>query len=170
MSAPRKSATAALRPAAAQDAPMRPFSRSLPMQLMRAREAVMQRFRPHLQAHGLSDQQWRILRALAEAGALEVHELAARCAIHPPSLSRILPRMEAAGLVERRPNAADQRRVIVSLAAEGRALFDAMALESEQIYAALARDIGAAELSQVYNALDHLIGALAASAGKHEPD
>ena len=43
---------------------MRPFERSMPMQLMLAREAVMQRFRPHLNAQGLTDQQWRIIRAL----------------------------------------------------------------------------------------------------------
>ncbi|MGH7006661.1 MAG: hypothetical protein ACREIP_22160, partial [Alphaproteobacteria bacterium] len=41
------------------DFPMRAFSRSLPMQLLRAREAVMQRFRPMLHQHGVTEQQWR---------------------------------------------------------------------------------------------------------------
>ena len=45
----------------------RPFARSLPMQLMRARELVMRHFRPHLHDHDLTDQQWRIIRALTEA-------------------------------------------------------------------------------------------------------
>src|SRR6266849_5130597 len=45
--------------------PMREFSRSLPMSLLRAREAVMRHFRPSLRDHGLTEQQWRILRALA---------------------------------------------------------------------------------------------------------
>jgi DNA-binding MarR family transcriptional regulator len=45
--------------------PMREFSRSLPMSLLRAREAVMRQFRPSLREHGLTEQQWRILRALA---------------------------------------------------------------------------------------------------------
>ena len=45
--------------------PMRDFSRSLPMSLLRAREAVMRHFRPSLRDHGLTEQQWRILRALA---------------------------------------------------------------------------------------------------------
>ena len=40
-------------------------SRSLPMQLMRAREAVMKRFRPHLTERGLTDQQWRVIRPLS---------------------------------------------------------------------------------------------------------
>ena len=54
---------------------MRPFERSLPMQLMRAREIVMARFRPHLNAHGVTDQQWRIIRALNETDGLEIADL-----------------------------------------------------------------------------------------------
>ncbi len=74
---------------------MRPFQRSLPMQLMLAREVVMQRFRPHLTAHGLTDQQWRIVRALNEVEALEIAELSRACCLHAASLSRILPKLEA---------------------------------------------------------------------------
>ncbi len=44
---------------------IRPFAHSLPMRLLRVREALMQNFRPHLLAHGMSEQQWRIVRALA---------------------------------------------------------------------------------------------------------
>ena len=77
--------------------PIRPFERSLPMQLMRAREAVMARFRPHLKARDLSDQQWRIIRALSETDALAIAELSARCCIHPASLSRMLPALEQDG-------------------------------------------------------------------------
>ncbi|MDU2926702.1 MAG: homoprotocatechuate degradation operon regulator HpaR, partial [Bradyrhizobium sp.] len=52
--------------------PMRDFSQSLPMALLRAREAVMRQFRPILRQHGLTEQQWRILRALAAVDAIEV--------------------------------------------------------------------------------------------------
>ena len=54
--------------------PMRDFSQSLPMALLRAREAVMRQFRPILRQHGLTEQQWRILRALAAVDAIEVTE------------------------------------------------------------------------------------------------
>ncbi len=54
--------------ARARRAPMREFSRSLPMSLLRAREAVMRQFRPSLRNHGLTEQQWRILRALDGGG------------------------------------------------------------------------------------------------------
>ena len=54
----------------ARHAPMREFSRSLPMSLLRAREAVMRQFRPSLRNHGLTEQQWRILRALTAVDAI----------------------------------------------------------------------------------------------------
>lgn len=137
---------------------MRPFERSLPMQLMLAREAVMQRFRPHLNAHGLTDQQWRIIRALNEVDELEIVELGRACCLHAASLSRILPKLETDGLLSRRNNKSDQRRVIVSLTAKGRRLFESVAPQSEAIYAALAREIGPQKLEQIYALLDDVIG------------
>eukprot|EP01035_Chromulina_nebulosa_P063097 gene63098-biopygen46023 len=59
---------------AAASLPMRDFSRSLPMALLRARESVMRHFRPSLRAFGLTEQQWRILRALSSHGEIEVTE------------------------------------------------------------------------------------------------
>jgi homoprotocatechuate degradation regulator HpaR len=144
----------------ANGAAMRPFSRSLPMQLMRAREAVMRRFRPHLAARGFSDQQWRIIRALADAGRLETGALAAACQIHPASLSRMLPKLARAGLIARRNQRHDQRRVVVSITPRGRALFRSVAPESEQIYAAMEREIGAGRLRALYRLLDRVIATL----------
>src|SRR5437879_13282948 len=72
----------------ARRAPMREFSRSLPMSLLRAREAVMRQFRPSLRNHGLTDQQWRILRALTAGGTIEVTELARVACLLAPGLSR----------------------------------------------------------------------------------
>jgi len=140
--------------------PIRPFERSLPMQLMRAREAVMARFRPHLKARDLSDQQWRIIRALSETNSLEIVELSACCCIHPASLSRMLPALEQEGLIKRQAHVRDQRRSVISLTVHGRRLFREMGPESEAIYAALARDIGTARLSQLYAMLDALIATL----------
>src|SRR6478735_4315500 len=99
---------------AARQVPMRDFSRSLPMSLLRAREAVMRQFRPSLREHGLTEQQWRILRALASVEAVEVTELARTAFLLGPSLSRILRDLEARHLIERRTAKADQRRSMVS--------------------------------------------------------
>jgi homoprotocatechuate degradation regulator HpaR len=139
---------------------MRPFQRSLPMQLMLAREAVMQRFRPHLNAQGLTDQQWRIVRALNEGEGMDIAALGRACCLHTASLSRILPNLEAEGLVSRKANTQDQRRVSVSLTARGRKLFEAVAPQSEAIYAQLAQEIGAQRMEQIYRLLDDVIGIL----------
>src|SRR5579862_3252337 len=82
--------------------PMREFSRSLPMSLLRAREAVMRQFRPSLRQHGLTEQQWRILRALSAVDAIEVTELARTAFLLGPSLSRILRDLDARGLIDRK--------------------------------------------------------------------
>ncbi|HWV54731.1 homoprotocatechuate degradation operon regulator HpaR [Pseudorhodoplanes sp.] len=139
---------------------MRPFQRSLPMQLMLAREAVMQRFRPHLNANGLTDQQWRIIRALNEVDALDMAALGRACCLHTASLSRSLPNLEADGLISRKANKQDQRRVSLSLTAKGRRLFETVAPKSEEIYAQLAQEIGLERLEQVYDLLDEVIGIL----------
>ena len=114
---------------------MRDFSRSLPMSLLRAREAVMRQFRPSLRNHGLTEQQWRILRALTAVDAIEVTELARVAFLLGPSLSRILRDLEARDLIERRTAKADLRRGVVSISAKGLKLIEAVAPTSEAIYA-----------------------------------
>jgi homoprotocatechuate degradation regulator HpaR len=145
---------------------MRPFARSLPMQLLRAREALMQEFRPHLRKHGLSEQQWRVLRALAEAGSMDINALGEMCQIHPASLSRMLPNLEDEGRIERRPSREDQRYVIVSITAKGRTLFQRVAKESEQIYASIEQRIGSRELKSLYDLLDKAIRVTEASVAR----
>src|SRR3954464_5528671 len=95
--------------------PRRESQRSLPMSLLRAREAVMRQFRPSLRKHGLTEQQWRILRALAAVETIEVTELARVAFLLGPSLSRILRDLEARGLIARKLVARDQRRSMLSI-------------------------------------------------------
>jgi homoprotocatechuate degradation regulator HpaR len=136
---------------------IRSFGRSLPMLLMRAREAVMQRFRPHLRNHDVTEQQWRILRVLAEHKTADMLDLSVRCSIQPPSLSRTIPLLEERGFVLRTSDSGDQRRTLVSLTAQGRSLFRIMSAESAQIYANLESDIGSKRLAELYRVLDELI-------------
>ena len=135
---------------------MRDFSRSLPMSLLRAREAVMRQFRPSLRHHGLTEQQWRILRALAAVETIEVTELARMAFLLGPSLSRILRDLEARQLIERRVGEADLRRAVVSISAKGLKLIEAVAPSSEAIYAAITRRYGARKLSELQDMLGML--------------
>lgn len=136
--------------------PMREFSRSLPMSLLRAREAVMRHFRPSLRDHGLTEQQWRILRALTSTGAIEVTELARVAFLLGPSLSRILRDLEARHLIDRKMVKADQRRVVVSISARGLRLIEAVAPSSEAIYAAITKHYGARNLAKLQEMLQTL--------------
>jgi len=141
------------------------------MLLMRARESVMQRFRPHLRKHDVTEQQWRILRVLAEQKTADMLDLSVRCCIQPPSLSRTIPLLEERGFVLRSSHSGDQRRTIVSLSAQGRALFRTMSAESAEIYANLESDIGAKRLAELYRVLDDLIAvAEAESPGGDDQD
>jgi homoprotocatechuate degradation regulator HpaR len=130
---------------------------ALPMQLLRARDAVIQRFRPHLRAQGLTDQQGRILRVLAETGQLEMSELAVRTSIHPASLSRIVPRLHAKGIVRRWKVDADARRVLVAITKRGRAAVGPVMRASKRIYAELAAELGPSRLRDLHRSLDMLI-------------
>jgi homoprotocatechuate degradation regulator HpaR len=140
----------------ARRVPMREFSRSLPMSLLRAREAAMRHFRPSLRDHGLTEQQWRILRALTSIDAIEVTELARVAFLLGPSLSRILHDLEAHHLIERKVVKADQRRVVVSISARGLRLIEAVAPSSEAIYAAITKHYGARNLAKLQEMLQTL--------------
>jgi homoprotocatechuate degradation regulator HpaR len=151
--------------------PMREFSRSLPMSLLRAREAVMRQFRPSLRDHGLTEQQWRILRALASVETIEVTELAHVAFLLGPSLSRMLRDLEARDLIERRIAKSDLRRGVVSISAKGLKLIEAVAPTSEAIYAAITRRYGARRLAELQDMLHALEGSLAgAGLGAAEDD
>lgn len=139
-----------------------PFGRSLAMLLLRSREAVMQRWRPFLHQRGLTDQQWRVLRALRDVDSLDIVELGRRCCIHPASLSRMLPNLAAQRMISRRPDAADHRRVIVSLSAHGRKITDRIVAEGAGVYAELTRDVGREQLERSYRVLEQLIARLEA--------
>jgi len=153
---------------AARQVPMRDFSRSLPMSLLRAREAVMRQFRPSLREHGLTEQQWRILRALAAIEAVEVTELARTAFLLGPSLSRILRDLEARKLIERKTAKTDQRRSMVSISKEGVKLMASVAPNSEAIYAEITRRFGARKLAELQDMLGALEQSLAELGGAEE--
>lgn len=136
--------------------PLRQFSRSLPMSLLRSREAVMRHFRPALRRHGLTEQQWRILRALTSVEEIEVTGLARMAYLLGPSLSRMLRDLEARGLISRRAVATDLRRGTVSITPKGVELIAAVAPLSEAIYAQMTETYGAANLARLQEMLAEL--------------
>jgi homoprotocatechuate degradation regulator HpaR len=141
--------------------------RNLPLLLLHARESVIGHFRPILNAHGLTEQQWRIVRALLEVGPLEPREIVALCRISSPSLAGVLARMDDLGLVKRERLSEDARRLRVSLTAKSRALAAKMAPEIEAVYRGIEARIGPEFTERFYATLDELITVLGTSP---EPD
>ncbi|WP_321490098.1 homoprotocatechuate degradation operon regulator HpaR [uncultured Hyphomonas sp.] len=136
---------------------MRPFSQSLPMMLLLARETVMSRFRRLLHESGLNEQQWRVLRALIEVEYLDITELSNRVHVLKPSLTRMLNTLESSGLILRRRSSTDQRYSYISITPAGQRKFKAVAPFSEAEYARISREFGADKLRALYELLDELI-------------
>jgi homoprotocatechuate degradation regulator HpaR len=139
---------------------LRALNRSLPMELLKAREAAMSRFRPMLREFGLTEQQWRVIRVLAEFGRLDASELARRSMLLAPSLTRILQFLEGEGLVRRLADRDDQRRAFLELSAKGERLFALVAPASESIYGELEGVFGASRMDALYALLADFYGML----------
>jgi homoprotocatechuate degradation regulator HpaR len=135
---------------------LRDFSRSLPMSLLRAREVVMQRFRSSLRMFKLTEQQWRVLRALTSVHEIEVTHLAHSTYLLTASLSRILKDLEQRGLIERRVDGQDNRRSLISISPAGIALIEAVAPYSETIYSEITAAVGQERLQQLQQLLKEL--------------
>ena len=135
---------------------MRGVAKSLPLALMRAREATMQCFRPHLRTLKVTEQQWRVLRVVYSEGKLDVTTLARRAVLLAPSLTRILRDLESQQLIARRQGAGDRRRQEVTLTARGRRLLARGAYGSEAAYRRIASRFGARRLRTLFGLLTEL--------------
>jgi homoprotocatechuate degradation regulator HpaR len=136
--------------------------RNLPLLLLQARERVISHFRPILNANGVTEQQWRIVRVLYEMPSLEPREIVELCRISSPSMAGVLARMEELGLVARRRLPHDQRRVRVSLTARARAMAARMAPQIDATYRRIERKIGAEFSARFQQELDQLLATLEA--------
>ena len=131
--------------------------RNLPRLLLQARESVMAHTRPGLREHGLSDQQWRVLRVLGEHGVVETGRVAREAFILGPSLTGVLNRMERDGLIRRERDAADQRRTVVAPTAKGKKAVQKLSHSIEAHYAFMETSLGKDKLTQLYSLLDAVI-------------
>lgn len=76
-----------------------------------------------LRPAGVPIEQLRILEVLQDGSGRSMGDLAAKALIEPTTLTKVVDRMISDGLVFRSPDAEDRRRVLVSVAPAGRALF-----------------------------------------------
>ena len=131
---------------------------SLTLTLLQAREAAMAFFRPLLNEHQLTEQQWRVIRILRQQGELESHQLAHLACILKPSMTGVLARLERDGLVRRRKSSEDQRRVFVNLTEQGQQCFVEMSAGMESNYLKIQEQFGEESLEQLMELLQKLKG------------
>lgn len=117
------------------------------MSLLRSREAVMRCFRPSLRQFGITEQQWRVLRALSSVASLEVADLARSTFLLGPSLSRILADLDARGLVVRESDPRDLRRGVITISPKGADLIQTVTPVSERIYREITTRFGEEKLA-----------------------
>ncbi|TQM58401.1 MarR family winged helix-turn-helix transcriptional regulator [Humibacillus xanthopallidus] len=122
---------------------------------VRAFDAV---YRELLAEHGLSYPQYIALMAIGEHGPLTVGALGELMRLDSGTLSPLLKRMEAAGLVGRTRDRADERRVLVALTDLGR---DRLAGVSEVPRAIAARSgLTLSQLAELRSTLERLTATL----------
>lgn len=139
--------------------PHRIAHRNLPQLLLKARERLMSHFRPIINHFGLTEQQWRILRALDEHGQLEPWELCEMCQILSPSMAGVLARMEEGGLINRERMPEDQRRVIVRLSRKADQLLVEMAPLIDEQYRHIEQTCGKKVFDDLTRALEAFVEA-----------
>ncbi len=127
---------------------------SLPIALLRAREAVMAWFRPHHRKGGITEQQWRVIRVLYFDGEMDATELARRSYLLAPSLSRILRDLEASDHIRRRAGRKDSRQSLLSLSPKGTAMVTRVAPFLDGIHRQIAHRFG-------HDRVDRLLALLA---------
>lgn len=126
---------------------------SLNIVLIQTREALLSHFRPMLNDIGITDQQWRIIRLLAEHGIMDFQDLAKQACILRPSLTGILTRLEKMNYLVRLKPSNDQRRVFLKLTKEGENLYENFCISVDDRYKMLEKRFSHEKLQQLGNLL-----------------
>ena len=113
----------------------------------------MSHFRPIMREHDITEQQWRVIRALYGTDGLEATALAEKTMLLMPSLTRILKTLEEQKLVKRLNVQGDNRRKHICIARRGQDLHAKMAPLSEAEYKKIESQIGTKKLAELYKLL-----------------
>ena len=116
----------------------------------------MEPIRDMLSEAGISEQKWRVLRVVEESGPLEQTSIAKKACLLLPSLTRIMHALEEDGLLVREPDSQDRRKSAASITPAGRALINAHASRSNEIFAQLENQFGRRRLETLLDLLEEL--------------
>lgn len=137
------------------------LDRQLCFALYAASLAMTKVYKPLLEPLGLTYPQYLVMLVLWEAEGLTVSQIGERLALDSGTLTPLLKRLEALGLVQRLRDTADERRVLLQLTAAGRSL----KTRAQQVPRAIAAASGCEldELSSLTSRLQALRARISAS-------
>lgn len=131
-------------------------TRSLPIALIRAREGVMSPIREMLAETGITEQQWRVLRVLAEYGQLDTKTLADRSSLLFPSLTRIAATLREKGLITQTRDNVDRRRQFIKITPAGQKIIDDRADQAARIVEGFQATLGIEDYEKLLDLLSRL--------------
>jgi MarR family transcriptional regulator, organic hydroperoxide resistance regulator len=144
-------------PQAAESDDMLALDRQVCFALAVAARTVIAVYKPVLEPLGLTHPQYLVMLALWQYGPLSVTKLSGLLQLDPGTLSPLLKRLEAAGLLRRERDPNDQRHLALALTDEGRALRE----KAEEVPAGIVARLGmpVEELMALHGVLTDVIGA-----------
>ncbi|MGH6870848.1 MAG: MarR family winged helix-turn-helix transcriptional regulator [Rhizomicrobium sp.] len=109
------------------------FDRDLMIVLNDVARLVRTRFDQRARGFGMTRAQWLILARLNRQPGLSQNEMAAICEVEPITVGRLIDRLEARGLVERRPDPSDRRIRRLHLLAAAKPLIEEISRYKEEL-------------------------------------
>src|ERR1700742_2623988 len=156
-------------PAEAPEIPGDPLAleRQVCFALSVATRSVLSVYRPILERMGLTHPQYLVMLALWGQSPLAVKELIEMLQLDGPTLSPLLKRLEAAGLVTRTRDPDDERQLRIDLTQKGRALRAEALNVPPAVVAKLGMSLG--DLEELHKGLTTLNEAARRAGGKALP-
>lgn len=119
-----------------------------------------------LAPHGLHHREWRMLAILSDTGAIGVNQLAEQAAIERSTISKMIDRLEARGLVRRASARADKRSSLVVLTPKGRAKLAETIPLVEGLFATYLAGMSKSDYARLMRSLVTLMGRVSAAVVK----
>lgn len=130
--------------------------------LYAASRLIIQKYQPYLDRMGITYPQYLVLLVLWETDSLAVSEIAQRLILDTNTVTPILKRMEARGIITRRRSEEDERRVIVSLTPRGKAMqTEAASIPARLVESLVSSDVNPDDLKRLKDLLHVIIDHLA---------
>jgi MarR family transcriptional regulator for hemolysin len=134
------------------------FQNSLGYWLCMASHAYERAMNEELTSQGITFRQCQVLAWLALEGEQSQIELASRMNIEPPTLVRVLDRMERDGLVERAGCAGDRRRNVIKPLPKAKPIWRKIVASAEVVRARAAEGLTKQELATLKKLLGKVRG------------